>query len=301
MPPKDSHPLASHNPSNTNVLVATLGSEAQVVTAGLDLLNRQGEKIQALHVLHTDASIPPISHALVTLMKEFDAPTLKPGLKFHLHPISTPDGKPFPDIVTSAASQAAFQCIYQVVRAAKIQGYRIHLLIAGGRKNLAIYGLVVAQMLFDNQDCLWHLYSSGDFLTSKRLHPQQGDDVQLVPIPVLLRNYISPALTGLRHIEDAESAVEYIRLLELEEKMTQARSFVLGALTPAEERVVSLLVREGLSDRQLAARLNLSTRTVEQQLRSAYGKAADHWELDSVNRAQLISILNLYYNIHRKK
>lgn len=83
--------------------------------------------------------------------------------------------------------------------------------------------------------------------------------------------------------------------------MTQARSFVLGALTPAEERVVSLLVREGLSDRQLAARLNLSTRTVEQQLRSAYGKAADHWELDSVNRAQLISILNLYYNIHRKK
>jgi DNA-binding NarL/FixJ family response regulator len=84
--------------------------------------------------------------------------------------------------------------------------------------------------------------------------------------------------------------------LQLEEKVANARSFIRGALTPGEERVVELLVREGLSDAGLGARLNLSSRTVEQHLRAVYAKAANHWDLEQVTRTQLVALLNLFYN-----
>jgi hypothetical protein len=47
------------HPSNIT-LIATLGSEPQVVTAALDLLLRQGEKVRQVQVLHSVAPSGPI-------------------------------------------------------------------------------------------------------------------------------------------------------------------------------------------------------------------------------------------------
>ena len=275
-------------------MIATLGSEPQVVTAALDLLVRQGEKVRRVCVLHSVAPAGPIAAAVDTLAAAFAAPVK--GARLELAPILDGDC-PVADVETPAASAAAFQALYHRVRQAKQAGEKVHLCIAGGRKNLAIYGLVAAQMLFDDQDRLWHLYSAGDFLSSKRLHPGPGDEVHLLPIPVLLRSYISPALTDLRGVEDAQAAVEHLQRLALEEKLAQARAFVLGSLSGAERRVVELLVREGLSDAAIGRRLSLSPRTVEQQLRSAYSRAADHWDLAAVNRTLLVALLSLYYTL----
>jgi DNA-binding CsgD family transcriptional regulator len=52
-----------------------------------------------------------------------------------------------------------------------------------------------------------------------------------------------------------------------------------------------LLVRDGLSQNEIAEHLSLSPRTVEQHLRSAYRKAADHWQLESMNQTQLVRLL----------
>ncbi|MBL8055973.1 MAG: helix-turn-helix transcriptional regulator, partial [Anaerolineales bacterium] len=74
-----------------------------------------------------------------------------------------------------------------------------------------------------------------------------------------------------------------------------ARAFVQTALTAGERRVVAVLVRHGASDQEIAARLTLSPRTVERHLGEAYAKAAVHWGLPAVSRAQLVALLNLYY------
>ena len=166
---------------------------------------------------------------------------------------------------------------------------------------MGLFGMAAAQMLFDDDDHLWHLYSSGEFLKSRRMLPQSGDDVHLVEIPVLLRGLVSPALTDLKDISDVQVALERTRRLRLSEKLDASRSFMLGSLSPAERRVINLLASEGLSDLDLAARLHLSPRTVEQHLRSAYLKASEHWDLDNVTRAQLIALLGPYFTFTAPK
>lgn len=276
------------------VLIATLGSEPQVVTAGMDLLLKKGEKIGQVEIVHTVAPGTAIETALQTL-KEILSSDYPASMTVSFFPL-TSENRSLADIETPQAGQEAFRVLYRRLWQAKQEKRRVHLLVAGGRKPFAIYGMVAAQLLFDHSDCLWHLYSSGDFLMSKRAHPQVGDDVHLVPIPVLLRSYISPALTNLRKIDDALLAVEHFQKLELESKLAEARSYVYGSLTGAERRAVELLVREGLSNAEIAQKLSLSARTVEQQLRSAFQKAANHWEMESINRSQLVSLLSVFYS-----
>ncbi len=273
------------------VLLATLGTEAQVVTAAWSLLRAQGEPIHAIEVLLTQA--PAIRAAARRLEQAAAQKPLFPPLRFV--PLQDAQGRPLHDVITEADTRAAFTAIYRRLRAHKAQGHRVHFLIAGGRKPLALFGMAVAQLLFDAEDRLWHLYSAGDFLESKRLFPAPQDQVQLVPLPVVPWHRLAPALVALEGVEDPWQAVQRAWQLTLNERLARARRFVEEHLTEAERRVVALLVREGLSDRDLAARLHMSERTVGRHLSSAYTKAAAFWGLDRVQRAQLVALLHLYF------
>ena len=277
------------------ILIATLGSEPQVVTSALTLLVDQKALIREVHIVHTSQPSGIIKNALNDLQAAPESVLFPPGVTLHYHAIQSVHGEPFVDVDTPEAGEAAFQVLYSLIRHAKQAGTRVHLLIAGGRKTMSIYGMVAAQLLFDDEDQLWHLHSSGEFLASRRLFPQPEDQVQLIPIPVFPWRQASPALGDLRDVEDPLMAVEYYRSLRLDERLAQARTFVQTQLTPAERRVVALLVTEGVSDNELAARLYLSSRTIEYQLRSAFRKAADWWGLPEVNRTTLITLLNLYF------
>lgn len=281
--------------NHASTLIATLGSEPQVVTATLDLLLQRGEPILETVVVHTTPTQLPMHQVLLTLNQAFAQPPYATQVRLTCVSLRDGAGELLEDILSAEHAQVLFNTLYAQVLHAKQRGRRVHLSIAGGRKTMAIYGMLAAQLLFDEQDCLWHLYSSGDFLQSKRLHPQADDQVALVEVPVLSWEVVSPAFTELSRVEDAFQVVERFRRLRLQEKLERCRSFVLGALTPAEQRVVSLLVCHGLSDQELAEKLHISPRTVETHLRSAYLKAANHWALESVSRTQLIALLNWYY------
>jgi CRISPR-associated Csx14 family protein len=280
--------------SSSTILIATLGTEAQVITAALDLLIQQGEAVIRLEVLHTNAPHTAVEAGLERLTHA-TVRDYYPDTRFVFVPLTTPSGSPLADIKTPQDGEDSFKGLYRRVWMAKQAGERVHLLVAGGRKLLSIYGMLSAQLLFDEEDHLWYLYSSGNFLTSKRLHPQAGDEAALVPIPVILWSRVSPAFSRLQQADEPSIALQQVEALQLREKMETCRAFVLGSLTPAEERVVRLLVIHGLSDLEIGEQLYLSARTVEQHLRSAYQKAAEHWEMESLTRTQLVSLLNLYY------
>lgn len=289
---------ASH--SQTAILIATLGTEAQVVTAALDLLLARGEPIGEVWAVHTDSREPGIRLAVERLKAAFEDPaeddTHRIGsVPLSLLPIFDEQGRLVDDVDTPASAQAAFRFIYRQVRRAKLAGFRIHLAVAGGRKPLALFAISTAQLLCDEGDSLWYLVSGGEFLASKRLHPAPGDYVQLLAVPFIRWSRVSPVWTAPGAADDPFEAAARVERIQLGERLEAARSFILGVLTPAERRIVEPIVVEGMTSAEVAARQFLSPRTVEQHLRSVYRKAADHWEMEEMNRAQLIALLSLYY------
>jgi CRISPR-associated Csx14 family protein len=284
------------SPKPVSTLIATLGSEAQVVTLTLDHLRESGERVERVVVVHTAAPAGPVAEAMPRVRAEFESGYYAPAIELQTLQLNSAAG-PLTDVDTADGSAVAFKAIYQAVRAEKLAERRVHLSIAGGRKTMSVFGLAAAQMLFDQSDRLWHLVSYGRLLDEKRMHAQPGDDLSLVEIPVILWSAVSPVLTDLREVDDPFVAVERQRNLKVQEAIDEARAFVLGALSPAEKLAIDLLVREGLTDPQIAERLNLSKRTIEKQTGEARAKAAVHWGLESVSRTLLVKLLSVYYAV----
>lgn len=277
-------------------LIATLGTEPQIVTASLDLLNRQQVWPSHVKVIHTSTQLESIRSAIQTLSQDFNTYPYKKPHTLEMLVVADETGTSFEDVESPPAIQAAFRTIYQAIWRAKRDCQAVHLVISGGRKALALYAMSAAQLLFDQDDKLWILISTGEFLHSRRLHPEAKDDVHLLSIPVILWSQVSPAFSALQQISDPNEALNHVRDLHLREKLENARTFVLGSLTPAEQRVVEILVLEGASDTTISRRLTISPRTAEQHLRSAYSKAAAHWDVDSISRTQLVSLLQMYFS-----
>jgi len=235
--------------------------------------------------------------ALQILHYEFATFPAYRGLKITQRPICQANGKPVPDIESPEDAEVIFREIYRCVWEAKRNGQCVHLSIVGGRKVMAVYGMATAQLLFDEHDALWYVLVGGQFFLTERLHPTPEDDARLISVPILRWSNLSPILTDLSEIDDPFQAIERQSRLRLREQIEMARAFVGGVLSPAERRVVRELVKHGGGDIEIAEQLSLSPRTVERHLGEAYAKAAVHWGLTTVTRAQLVALLNLFFQL----
>jgi hypothetical protein len=74
-------PIYNRQPA---ILLATLGSEAQVVTAAMDLLLRQGERIDEVQVIHTVTVDASIAAAVELLKQEFASGALPTPKLLHI-------------------------------------------------------------------------------------------------------------------------------------------------------------------------------------------------------------------------
>ena len=114
-------------------------------------------------------------------------------------------------------------------------------------------------------------------------------------MPVLRWSEISPALTDLILSNDPFEALKRQEELRRADALRLARNFVERELTPAEREVVRLVVCEGLSDAEIAARTNRSVKTVGHHLSSAYDKARAYFGLAGAGRHTLTALLSVYY------
>jgi CRISPR-associated Csx14 family protein len=275
------------------VLIATLGSKPQLATLALDCLHQMRESPASLVLIHASKTRPETQIALDKV--QADLPHSHPDVQFHAVELQD-GGKALTDITSPEDVQVAFRAVYSQVRAAKLDDKKVHMLIAGGRRTLTVAGMATAQILFDDEDRLWHLASHPDLEASGSLHAGEGEWCRLIPIPVIPWGRLSPVFDVLRAVDDPFSAAQKLSELRLREQWDQARIFVLAHLSSAERNVVELLVRDGLTQNEIADRLNLSARTIEQHLRSAYKKAEKHWELENdVHQSQLVRLLGIYF------
>lgn len=261
-------------PLHRHVLVATLGTQPQVVTLAVDLLAKdEGVVVDEVHVIHTAAE-GPVGDALERLRAEFpdNCHYRNRRCSFNPAPIVTPEGRPVRDIRTEDDANSAFQTIYRVVLEQKQARKRVHLSIAGGRNSMVVYGAATAQILFDAGDRLWHILSTAEFEHTRLMHRRNRCDAALAPIPVLRWSAISPVLTALVCEQDPFRAIAAQEQLVERQADLQREEFLTQVLTPAEWRVVEDYVFHGGADREIAGRLNISHRTVSTHLGRVYDK-----------------------------
>lgn len=248
------------------VLIATLGSEPQVVTLVLDLLRAKGYPIAEVIVVHTMGEA--VQPALKSLAHEFKLPG---ACGYRLVPVES-EGWSVADILTETDTAGLLRTLYRLVLAEKRAGRLVHLSIAGGRKPMAVYGMVVAQLLFDEDDRVWHLLSEGWRPGDERvMHVRPRDRVWLVPVPVLRWSAVSPVLTELALREDPWEAIQTQRVMQREEDRRRKREFVEHWLTSAERELVRLAC-VGLDNAAIARQLHKSEKTVANQFTHIYEK-----------------------------
>lgn len=276
----------------SQVLIATLGTEPQVVTLALDLLQAKGYPIAEVIVVHTVGKV--VQPALARLGEEFARP--RSGV-YRPIPVEGPDGL-IEDIVTEADTAALLRTLYRVVLAEKRAGRLVHLSIAGGRKPMAVCGMVVAQLLFDEDDRVWHLLSEGWQPGYERvMHVRPGDRVWLVPVPVLRWGSVSPVMTELALREDPWEAIQAQRAMQREEDWRRKREFLENWLTPAEREVVRLAC-QGLDNAAIARQLGKAEKTVANQLTPIYAKLHEwrgYRDDVPVSRAVLVAEFAMYF------
>jgi CRISPR-associated protein Csx14 len=241
-------------------LIATLGAEPQVISLATQLLLRNSEPLASVLVVHTRPSRPPVDGALAALRAAFARHADWPPLTTHMLPTD--------DVLTPAEIDAFERALFTLIRDELLRERRVHLLLAGGRKPMAMVGAGVAQMLLGPSDRLWYLYSDERLRQSGRLTLEAGDHAQLIAIPLPRQGDAPPHFTRAVRAEtpaDARRAIDAAREQRL-------RRFVETTLTPAERAVALMVARDVLTTREIAAQLHKSPKTVTNQLNSIYSK-----------------------------
>lgn len=270
------------------VLIATLGTQPQIVTLAVDLLDRDvGEKVGEVYVIHTAAE-GPVGEALDRLRAEFEHNIYSFAHRrciFNAVPIVTLEGRAVSDIRSEPDARAAFQTIYRVVKQQKQAGRVIHLSIAGGRNSMVAYAVVTAQILFGPDDRLWHVISTGHFerlcREEGRMHRRSRTDAVLTLIPILYWSGVTPpVMAALAREDDPFRAIEAQREWGERQADVLRREFLMDKLTPALRRVVFDYVVHGGADRDIADRWRLSVRTISDQMGEVYARMRDFFDYD---------------------
>src|SRR5690606_31341402 len=239
------------------IYIATLGQRPEAITVAFDRLHEQYH-YQAMGILHTEPNISGIAQAFADLRTVYrhDYPTIP----VHFHEIAFEDGTPFIDIENQQSAEAYYRGVLQVLYGYKRDGWRVHLMIAGGRKAMSIYAMLAASVIFETpHDCVWTVLSpetmlakAGQFHIPPGLRPQ----VQLVELPLRTAR-VAPG-TNIEAL--------------LERPISRGEAFLVK-LTPAERELVDLLRRNPYaSNDQLGQLGHKSGRTVENQLGAIYDK-----------------------------
>jgi CRISPR-associated protein Csx14 len=272
------------------ILITTLSSEPQGVTRVLDWLLAQGYPIGEVVVVHTTGAV--IQPALAAVASEF-ASGFYPGIRYR-HVVLTGAAGPVADIRSADDTAALLQTLYQVMRRARRSNRPIHLSITSGRKTMAVYGMVAAQLLFTEQDHVWHMMAIDESgVIDKRLHAGSDEMMEMVEVPVL-RWADAATAAALLEMNDPWAALQRQRALTQGDEARRVKEFLERWLTKRERELTLLLVRTGLDNAGLARQLGKREQTVANQLTAVY-RRFEEWRGfssgSSGTRARLVAVL----------
>lgn len=207
--------------------MATLGLMPQVITRGLDcLLDYEPSPIRRAVIIHTDKYV---SHPNWPTFESFQNYLTRhySQIQWEWVPLQK-EGEPIlMDVNDHEATEIAFRVIFQATKTLKTEGYRLHSLIAGGRKSIIVYSMISAQLIFDPYDQLWHIFSDDERDREKSRRPHVPlSTIHLAPIPVMHLGGLMPMVRELLlHDSDPTQAMRMYREHHDIEKTIQLQRF----------------------------------------------------------------------------
>jgi CRISPR-associated protein Csx14 len=263
-----------HRPAST--MIATLGGQPQVITFALDALLSRGEQIVEVVVLHLALQDPRTRYALELLDREFPNDFYAHAHRsIRLRRIMLRDLRgPMPDITDEHTAEAVRVRMLEILRAEKAQGRPLHVVLAGGRRLLALMLLLTAVVHLDYADRVWHLYTPHASLETtrdgQRMHAQPEDGVRLIEVPFPRWGADFPAFRQL-------TSMQLGQIESPADRIGRCRG-VWERLTLAQRRVLNELVRRE-RPQQVAEALSVSPKTVDSHLEAIKEVCREVWDM----------------------
>ncbi|NMA72963.1 MAG: CRISPR-associated protein Csx14 [Bacteroidales bacterium] len=274
-------------------MIASLGTEPQVVTISLDKLLEQGFDIKEVTVIYTQNH--RVLEALETIREEFTSERYEDITLRKVNVIGK-DG-PIKDFHTNSDLRGLMSILYSEVRRVRKTKARLHFCLAGGRKVMGILGMVVSQLLFGPGDKVWYLVTEGwKPGVERKLHVEDDDKAWLLSVPVLRWDEAGTLIQTVSELNEPEEIMMWFNRLTQKGQYKRRAEFVRYWLTSAEKQV-AYQVCLGLSNREIAKILNKSQQTVANQLGEVYAKL-DEWlgyPANKVDRNVLIAEFAPYF------
>jgi len=269
-----------------NILLATLGTEPQIVTISLyhfeTILKK---KIDEVAVITTHSNNEAMKDSIRQLKEFFNSNNTLKNKRLKIIYIKN-NNDYISDITTKDDITALVKTLYDVLKEYKRKEYKVDFLIAGGRKPMSIYSFLIASSLFDSDDKLWYLVSSDELLKTKNFIPEDASSYSIVEVPIISASDISPII--IANGFSFEQFLEEQKKRLTEKKKRYWKEF-LRSLTKQEEKVINLMF-SGLSNKEIAQKLNVSVRTVEHHVQNIYMKFKGSFLIDTkISRSQFIS------------
>ncbi len=265
---------------SASTMIATLGGQPQVITFALDALLERGEPIIEVVVIHLAPSDPRTRRAIECLYREFPNEFYAHARRaIRLRQIALRDHtNMLRDIVDERTAEMARAQIAEILQAEKAQGRPLHVVLAGGRRILALMLFLAAMIHLDYSDRVWHLYTPRSFLERARdgqqMHARPEDGVRLIEVPFPRWGADFPAFRQLSMWQLAEAASPQ----DLERCRT-----VWTRLTNAQRRVLYRVVH-GETPQQIAERLGIAIKTVDSHLDAIKDTCREVWGLPPDHR-----------------
>jgi CRISPR-associated protein (TIGR02584 family) len=262
------------------VFLTTLGMRPQAITVALDKLQEQ-YRYDAVGILHTDPENSGIANALrdlkVVLGRDY------PHIRADYHNITQRNGTALHDLTDQDTARDYMKGVGKVLIAYGKQHYRVHLLVAGGRKAMSIYGMVAANLVFtSSQDQVFTVLSSDDVLGREEWHvpANKRHEVKIVKLP-MVPSRLLPGADPTPFFDNIPSA----------------RAEFMSKLT-TEEKALTGVMRNNpyLTNDEWAGKLQKSPKTINNQLTGIYSKMMAYYTMaqdvdESARRLVLLDIL----------
>ncbi len=271
------------NVASRAVLVAPLGGQPQVITFALDLLLAQGSAVSEVIVMHLAA--PRYRQAYRRLAEAF------PGDYYGERPIHL-RGVPvlrqeraLDDVQDTADADAVWRTVHELIAGLKARGLRLHLLLSGGRRLLALMAVSAALLHMEHGDRAWHLYTPDAVREAARdgaqMHVPPEAGVQLIEVPLAPLGAYFPGLRPLLGASPADVIAARTRWLD---DVDQARCRTVLARLSERQREVLRSLAQGQPPTQVAKRLAITPKTVDAHKTAILAECRSAWALPDDER-----------------